>query len=65
MDLTLFCIKGRFMKEDKERCLDCEAKSHWARLQELNLNDVKESLNKMQDALIWILENTDYPVGEE
>ncbi len=52
------------MKENEVKCLDCEAKSQWAIIQGLNLNDVKDSLNKIQDVLTWILENTDYPVGE-
>jgi len=35
------------------------------RIGELNTNNINESLNIMQETLIWILENTDYPEGEE
>ncbi len=50
-----------------ERCLDCEAKSHWAKLQGMDTtnNNVSSNLSILQEALIWILENTDYPSGEE
>jgi hypothetical protein len=49
-----------------EKCLDCEAKSHWAKLQGLDTySNPQESLCILKDVLIWILENTDYPVGEE
>lgn len=47
-----------------ERCLDCEAKSHWAKIQGLEPLNTVEAIETIQRALIWILENTDYPVGE-
>ncbi len=45
------------------RCLDCERQEHLSRLESSRPSHGNE-LDAMYDAVIWILENTDYPVGE-
>lgn len=45
------------------RCIDCEAMSHLFSLQGMNIED-NSQLMTIKDALIWILENIDWPVGE-
>ena len=44
-------------KTGKGRCLDCERHEHLSRLRDIPNTELR-------DALIWILENTDYPIGE-
>ena len=52
----------------KGRCLDCERHEHLAKLHDILgggwCKNLDENIIKLRDALIWVLENTDYPVGE-
>ena len=68
-------IPIRFLTESKEigkdtsdACIDCEAKTQWRILQEINLDnpnpDLIDAMKKIQDALIFVLENTDWPVSD-
>ncbi len=46
-------------------CIDCEAQSLRAKLQSFNLEtEMIYSLKVMQETLIFILENTDWPVSD-
>lgn len=51
-------------EENLIRCLDCEATSHWADLQNVDFSrpdtDLVQAMSKMQSALIWILENNSW-----
>ena len=53
-----FTINLKESDKTEERCLDCEAMSHWNKLQ----GDA--SLSEIKEAVIWILENTEWPGGE-
>lgn len=56
------------LKKKENVCIDCEAQSHWIILQKINLDnpniDFIDSIKKIKDALIFVLENTDWPVGD-
>ncbi len=55
------------MKNTNETtCIDCDAKSLWAKLQSLDVrsSSTMNSLEIIQETLIFILENTDWPVGD-
>lgn len=49
-------------------CLDCQAKSHVAILESLNFDNenscVLGYMEKLKEALVFVLENTDWPVGD-
>ncbi len=51
------------LKDKKETtCLDCDAKSHIFNLEEINFNCPK--MEALKDALLFVLWNTDWPVGD-
>lgn len=54
------------LNNTKKRCIHCEAISLSAELQSINIpeNDFGESIDKLIDALVWILDNTEWPSDE-
>jgi hypothetical protein len=56
----------RFLKLDEDskatECIDCDAKSHVFALEEMHFDCPK--LEKLKDALLFVLWNTDWPVGD-
>ena len=46
-----------------ERCIDCEAQSHIFKLHDIAC-DGYMNFNILREALLFILENTDWPVGD-
>jgi hypothetical protein len=52
------------LKRDLVYCADCEATSWIGKLNQLNLKDESPE-DMMKCALLWILENTDWPVAGE
>lgn len=58
-------LKLTYPEARKGRCLDCERQEHLAKLNEIFGESFDASdMRKLRDAVMWILENTDYPVGE-
>ena len=47
-----------------ERCIDCEAKSHIFKLHDIQVDEEHKNYRVIVDALLFILENTDWPVGD-
>lgn len=49
----------------KSKCIDCEARTYWAKLNQMNPNiDTQENIELIKGALIFVLENMDWPVSE-
>lgn len=55
-----WCVNLR--KVSTDRCTDCEAKSHLCTLESLDPSE-PDSFDKLREAVIWILENTDWPTS--
>lgn len=59
-----FLVPDNNQDEPPIRCLDCEATSHWSDLQSLDLSkpgiDLIQAMKKMQNTLLWILENSNW-----
>lgn len=55
------------MNEKSVKCLSCDAISLWAKLQSMDTDNgnISDNLSVIKKALIWILENTDYPAGKD
>lgn len=55
--------------KDEKRCLCCEATEHLLDLSEIDLDhpdtDLVSAIKEMQGALIWIIENMNWPAGEK
>jgi len=57
-------------KEDQEdvRCIDCNARWIAYKLEQINFEDgdteIPIALNELRNAILFILYNTDWPVGE-
>ncbi len=61
----------RFISKNTESmqtiCLDCDAKSLAFSLESLNIDnpkDMLEAIKKIKEAVLFILWNTDWPVGD-
>ncbi len=62
----------RFITENRESktttCIDCDAKSLAFQLEALNLDDPDQdivgAMKKIKEAVLFILWNTDWPVGD-
>jgi len=56
------------LRKSEEYCADCEAISHYATLQNINFKDgntdFSECLEKLRDALCFVLENVDWPTND-
>ncbi len=54
-----WCIDLR--KNLQDRCADCEARSWLRMLEDLDL-DSPDCFERLKDALIWVIENTEWPM---
>lgn len=50
------------LRNREDYCPDCEAKSHYAKLQQIQSDD--ENIEKIRNALCFILENFEWEVKE-
>lgn len=59
----------RFLTLNKEskttECLDCDAQALWSELNSLEITaaNALSSMKKLQECLLFVLENVDWPVG--
>jgi hypothetical protein len=52
------------LKRSSDHCLDCERQEHLWKLNEIGAHFGPSDIAKLRDALIFLLENTNYPVHE-
>lgn len=55
------------LKEQKKRCIDCEAKTALFELYDMKIDEenIVFRLEAMKYILIWILENIEWPLTDE
>ncbi len=60
----------RFIQKNENpqttECLDCDAQALWSQLNSLEITpaNVLSSMKKLQECLLFVLENVDWPVGD-